>query len=408
MKIPCRALAILVIAALPTIAMGQPRFTATGDPVSITSPGGTGTATVKVKYQCDGCTTPYSGGWELFEGVSTGFELVGEPKFTCDPLYACSVTTPNCMPVDPQFGQIGCFAQATMAPGATITETQTIKQQTGGPATGTVNDHVGEDIDSIRLMIPITVTTTAACPTITIRPDTLAEMTVGVPAAIHFSAENGTPPYTWKLSRLPSDFPAGLGIGGFPNNPVIEGAPLTTATLDFNATVTDSTPSPPGPCTASKSYTLIVKPAAGQPHFVITKSVDPKLPDLASDGSFEVTYTLTITNDGSAAGTATVKDEIFGIDISASGPNCFVDLFQPLTCNSRSLARGESQSFSFKKKYTPPHLRSYQNTATVTTNGTGAMVESNTTKIKLVGIPERFLAPKDPVPPPATNKGRKR
>src|SRR5438105_1430828 len=393
-------------AALPTIALGQITATAAG-PVTITS-GSTAKGLIRVKNQG---TTTYTGGWEFFQTLSPGFERVGNPEFTCDPRFTCSVTTPNCMQFPEE--KYACFAQTTLAPGGTINEVQVIKQQPGGAATGTWTVELGNDIGTIFLTIPISVAA-AACPTITISPDTLPQLTVDVQIdhestnQFSIAATGGSPPYRFDFTGLPD------GVGFNRVLSALEGTPRTDGTFNVTGTVTDSTPSPPGPCTATRSYTVKVNAAPGQPKWEITKTHE-SLGLVDINKPFDVTYTVTIKNVGTAVAHGFLFEEYPSdstsrvqkdpspciVQFTSSSPGSVIGSCR----SSEDVAPQQSKQFIFVMSYTPPYKRDVENFAQV--SGGGAPIVAPVKDVIRVGNLDRFLSPQPPGNL-APNKGRRR
>jgi hypothetical protein len=93
----------------------------------------------------------------------------------------------------------------------------------------------------------------AACPVITVNPNTLAGGQVGVAYSQQVSASGASGPFTFTVTS--GTLPAGLTLN--PASGVIGGAPTTNGTSNFTITATNA-----GACSGSRAYQIIIGAAA--------------------------------------------------------------------------------------------------------------------------------------------------
>ena len=138
-------------------------------------------------------------------------------------------------------------------------------------------------------------------------------------------APGGSQVFTYA-AKMPTSFPDNTGKGG---SPCSSTQFLVINTVTVNGTTTTSS--------------VCVNAA---PHFTPSKSVSPST---TTPGGI-VTYTLTVTNDGTAPGVGTVTDvRQAGVTIVGALPSgCVNTNATTITCTSPTLAPGESKSWMYQ------------------------------------------------------------
>ena len=138
-------------------------------------------------------------------------------------------------------------------------------------------------------------------------------------------------------------------------------APGASQEFDYAAKMPDSFPNNTGngvaPCSSTQFKVINTVTVSGTdttsdvcvnatPHITPTKSVSP----MTTTPGGTVTYTLTVTNDGTAPGVGTVTDvRQAGVTIVGSLPSgCVNTNATTITCTSATLAPGESKSWSYQ------------------------------------------------------------
>ena len=88
-----------------------------------------------------------------------------------------------------------------------------------------------------------------ACPTITLSPSSISNMTVGQAQSITITSSGGTAPYTYSVTS--GSLPTGLSLNG--TTGAITGTPTTSQAASFTITSTDA-----NSCTGSQAYSFSV------------------------------------------------------------------------------------------------------------------------------------------------------
>jgi hypothetical protein len=397
-----RRLILLAVLTLPALLEAQTELTldvrTTASPVKV-QPDGMTTITTKVKP-----SRGYTGTLKVFPAYIEGAD--GNDITVGQPVVNAKYPKANCKfePAAPgQFRVYSCIWEKTVFDTSEVVidvpltipgPPQKIAASASAVEDLPPNDEDHQDRE---------VTVGMECGEIKIAPDSLPRGKQGaVFADVALAITGGSFPYKVTVSGLP----AGMQHASFMGANVIGGTPTQSGTFALNVNVEDSTPPPAGPCKGSKSYQLTIEATqVGAPRFVIEKKAT--MGTIAADGSFTVSYTLIVTNDGTAPGTAMVEDKLAGnVEISLA-TDCVVETPTSIFCTTPTTAPGGQRTFTFDALYKAPHPRTYTNTATVTTDQTGATAKSNVWTIKLSGIPSKFLQPATN-PAPANTSGRKR
>jgi uncharacterized repeat protein (TIGR01451 family) len=259
------------------------------------TPGGSG---------CTGSTYPVSNTATL-AGATTGF------------------TATVCVPATPAYTITKTASTTATQPGKPVTYTVTVKNTGAAAGSTTFTDDFDDRID------PGTVTSTPSGGTCSVvgTSNLVLSCTTGV-----IAGGNGTQTFSYTAA-MPATF---TGDPGSPN-----GTPCDTTSYPVPNTATlTGTNATPGSSTASTTVCV-----AAAPHLTISKSVSPT--NTPAPGA-TVTYTITVSNDGTAAGSTTVTDTYDSRlhPVLPAGSPC-TDSGTALTCPTGTVLAGSSTSFSY-------------------------------------------------------------